>query len=172
MIHEGVELSSPIAGKGSSKIFQKYGLREKEYLLFVGTVQPRKNLIALIHAFAQQQAASLEVNGVNQLVIAGSIGWMAEDILAAPAIFGVADKVVFTGRVNDSDLRAIYSGAMAYVQPSITEGFGLPILESMAAGIPVVTSDGGALPEIVGNAGIVVKLDSNFISTLSKSTPK
>lgn len=172
VIHEGVEISTQSDVLESSKLMQKFGLREKEYLLFVGTVQPRKNLAALIEAFARLKSDSLEVNGVNKLVIAGGIGWMADEILAAPAKFGVEDKVIFTGRVNDADLRALYLGAMAYVQPSITEGFGLPILEAMFAGIPVISSDGGALPEIVGSAGVVVKLNSGFVDGLARAIQK
>jgi glycosyltransferase involved in cell wall biosynthesis len=83
---------------------------------------------------------------------------MSEEIYATPGKVGIEDEVIFTGRVSDPDVAALYQGALCYVQPSITEGFGLPILEAMAWGIPVVSSDGGALPEVVGEAGLVLPL--------------
>lgn len=132
-----------------------------KYILFVGTVQPRKNLVALIEAFSHTD--------LDKLVIAGGVGWMAEEILQAPSKFGVQEKVVFTGRVSDPELRKLYLGALMYVQPSITEGFGLPVLEAMNHGVPVITSDGGALSEIVGQAGMIVKLKTDFVGELTKT---
>ena len=133
-----------------------YALHDKKYILFVGTVQPRKNLVALVEAFSQFSKKYSDY----KLVIAGGIGWMAREILSAPNRYDVQEKVVFTGRVSDSQLHALYLGASVYVQPSITEGFGLPILEAMNMGVPVISSDGGALPEVVGDAGIIVKISN------------
>lgn len=132
-----------------------------KYILFVGTIQPRKNLVALIQAFSQTD--------LDKLVIAGGIGWETEEILRAPGKFGVQEKVVFTGRITDLELQKLYLGASLYVQPSITEGFGLPVLEAMASGVPVISSDGGALPEVVDEAGVVVKLNSHFVSALARA---
>lgn len=132
-----------------------------KYILFVGTIQPRKNLVALIEAFAK--------SGLEKLVIAGGVGWGADEILRAPGEFGVQEKVIFTGRVTDSELQELYEGASLYVQPSITEGFGLPVLEAMKSGVVVVSSDGGALKEIVGAAGVIVKLKGDFVSELAKA---
>lgn len=129
--------------------------------MFVGTVQPRKNLVALVEAFSRTD--------LDKLVIAGSIGWEAEEILQAPSKFGVQEKVVFTGRVSDPELHRLYLGALMYVQPSITEGFGLPVLEAMNHGAPVITSDGGALSEIVGEAGVIVKLKPDFVKELARA---
>lgn len=162
VIHEGVVASAPCHSDTVS--LQKCGLEYKKYVLFVGSVQPRKNLVALIESFSLVAKKYPEL----KLVIAGGIGWMAEDVLRAPSRYGVQDKVIFTGRISDPELSELYLGALVYVQPSITEGFGLPVLEAMASGVPVISSDGGALPEVIGNkAGVVVKLGDNFASRLS-----
>lgn len=137
VIHEGIDIKR---FKNSQRV-SKY----TNYILFVGTVQPRKNLVRLIEAFSKLQDKKIN------LLIAGKLGWLYNDILAAPRRFGVEDRVVFFGRVSDSDLVSLYKGARLFVLPSITEGFGLPILEAQAAGIPVVCSERGALPEVAGN---------------------
>ena len=124
---------------------------EHKYLLFVGTIQPRKNLQRLIEAFAILKAQ----NPMLKLVIAGKLGWMYDEVLAAPKKWGVEDKVVFTGYINEAERNSLLRNALVYIQSSITEGFGLPVLEAMAAGIPVVSSNGGALAEIVGDAGLL-----------------
>ncbi len=126
------------------KVKRKYGVGEK-YLLFVGSLQPRKNLPFLVEVFAKLKQKYSDL----QLVLAGGKGWMYEEIFKAPRRFGVEGEVIFPGRVSDEELACLLQGAEIYVQPSITEGFGLPVLEAMAAGCPVVSSDGGALPELV-----------------------
>jgi glycosyltransferase involved in cell wall biosynthesis len=135
------------------QIRHKYGL-EKDYILFVGTVQPRKNLVRLIEAFAK-----LDSN--QQLVIAGKLGWMYDEILAAPKKLNVSNRVRLVGRVEDPDMAAIYKGASLFILPSLMEGFGLPILEAMNFGVPVITSDRGALPEVAGKAALVVNPESS-----------
>lgn len=137
---------------------EKYGLQNKKYILFVGTIQPRKNLVALIKAFSQLHLRLRGDMAQTKLVIAGGVGWMAREVFEAVKVYGVTERVVFTGRISAADLEVMYRGAALYVQPSITEGFGLPILEAMQRGVPVVSSDGGALPEVVGGAGMIVKL--------------
>jgi glycosyltransferase involved in cell wall biosynthesis len=156
MIWEGVETGIPASrrfGESANQIYRRYGVGKKQYVLFMGTIQPRKNLSALILAFAQA-----ELPADYKLVISGAVGWMAAEVLALPRVLGIQDRVIFTGRVDEETLQALYQGAAVYVQPSWTEGFGLPILEAMRAGVPVVTSDGGALPEVVGDAGVIVPL--------------
>lgn len=163
VIHEGVEWRGREEKRGVHETLSRYALQEKKYLLFVGTVQPRKNLVALIRAFAQLSTD----NASYKLVIAGGIGWMAEAVLSAPLRYGVQERVVFTGRVSQGELAALYNNAVLYVQPSLTEGFGLPVLEAMASRVPVIVSDGGALPEVVGAAGIVVMLSLHFVRDLA-----
>lgn len=155
VIHEGVDLDSRReVSVDSAMTLDKYGLKDKKYILFVGTIQPRKNLVVLVEAFSQ----FVIDNPDYKLVIAGKTGWMADEVFKSPSRYGVQEKVVFTGRVSDSVLQVLYHHARVYVQPSLTEGFGLPLLEAMQAGVSIVTSDGGALSEVLGDAGVIVPL--------------
>jgi glycosyltransferase involved in cell wall biosynthesis len=124
------------------------------YLLYVGTVQPRKNLERLIDAFALV-AGRPELVGV-QLVIAGGRGWLSEGIERRAAAHGLANRVHLSGYLPDEDLPALLSGALAFVFPSLYEGFGMPVLEAMACGAPVLTSDTSSLPEVAGDAALLV----------------
>jgi glycosyltransferase involved in cell wall biosynthesis len=130
----------------------KYGI-EGRYILFVGTLEPVKNLTRLVDAFALARDRS----GIEpSLVVAGQKGWLSTDLYARIERLGLADQVVFTGYVPDSDLPALYSGADAFVLPSLYEGFGLPVLEAFACGTPVITSNVSSLPEIAENAALLV----------------
>lgn len=134
-----------------------YGLTDA-YLLYVGTLHPRKNLARLVQAFAQvltSQSADSPPNNL-QLVLAGQKGWLYDEIFAQVRRLGLADRVVFTGYVPDDDLPALLSGALAFVFPSLYEGFGLPVLEAMACGTPVIGADASCTPEVVGDAGLLV----------------
>lgn len=142
IIYEGIDIKRFKNNQSVSKY--------TNYILFVGTVQPRKNLVRLIEAFSNLQDKKIT------LLIAGKLGWLYEDIIEAPCRFGVEDRVVFLGRVSDSKLVSLYKEARLFILPSITEGFGLPILEAQAAGIPVVCSRRGALPEVAGNGAFFV----------------
>ncbi len=121
-----------------------------QYILSVGTLQPRKNYARLIEAFGQLKDKDVT------LVIVGKKGWLFDEILAAPAKFGIADRVKFLDYVGDAELGRLYDGAVAFALPSLYEGFGLPVLEAMAHGIPAVVSRTSSLPEIAGDAGIYV----------------
>jgi glycosyltransferase involved in cell wall biosynthesis len=123
------------------------GLRD-EYFLFVGTREPRKNLARLLAAYARVA----EARDAPDLVIAGSRGWLADDLTARVGSLGIADRVRWLVGVAPAELPALYAGAVALVLPSLYEGFGLPVLEAMACGTPVVCSDAGALPEVAGGA--------------------
>lgn len=130
------------------------------YILFVGTVQPRKNLEMLIAAFA----SALSTSGFDcTLVIAGKLGWDYQSILRAPERFGVKDRVNFLGYAPKADLPALYSGASVFTFPSLFEGFGLPILEALACRCPVIASSIEPHKEILGNhldiveAGVLLK---------------
>lgn len=145
VVHEGVrqEARNSKLEVQKDEILGKYGFKRNSYILFVGTVQPRKNLVRLIEAFARLGDRGLK------LVVAGKLGWQYEDVLEASKKFGVANRVTFTGYINDADRYILLQNAIVYVQPSLTEGFGLPILEAMAAGVAVAAADVGAMPEIV-----------------------
>lgn len=154
VIYEGVDRIF-FKRQSKSKILQilsKYGIK-KPYILFVGTVQPRKNLIRLIKAYAM--LTDTKYSNID-LIIAGKLGWLYQNILKAPKRYQVEDRVKFIGRVQDADLPALYTGAELFVLPSITEGFGLPVLEAQASGCPVVTTAVGAPKEIGGEAVVAV----------------
>ncbi len=128
-----------------------YGLPET-YLLYVGTIEPRKNLTRLLHAWEPLYLAK----EAPPLAIAGKRGWLAEDFYAALEASPAREGVLFTGFVADDDLPALYSGAMAFVFPSLYEGFGLPPLEALACGAPVLCSNTSSLPEVVGDAALTM----------------
>lgn len=129
------------------EVRQRYGLPER-YLLTVGTIEPRKNLARLLEACIPLFAANL----VDSLVIVGKEGWLYEDLFRQMAAFVYRERVHRLGYVAEADLPAIYGGALLTVQPSLYEGFGLPMLEAMACGSPVCASHVSSLPEVGGDA--------------------
>lgn len=146
---------SPVSERGQEKIFTKYGIA-RHFILSVGTVQPRKNYVRLIEAFARFLTQNKQKFGEIQLVIIGKKGWLYERIFEAPKKFGIEGRVAFLDFVPDSDLPAFYRQALCFALPSLYEGFGLPVLEAMAYKCPVVVSNISSLPEIAGKAGIYV----------------
>ena len=135
----------------AERIRARYGLDGQPYVLSVGTVQPRKNYVRLIRAFTRLQTCKL---ADLQLLIAGSRGWLYQDILAEAEKHD--DRVRFLGFVDDADLPALYRHAALFAFPSLYEGFGFPVLEAMACGVPVVCSNGSSLPEVAGDAALLV----------------
>jgi glycosyltransferase involved in cell wall biosynthesis len=126
---------------------KKFGIA-KPYILFVGTIQPRKNIAKLI------EAVSLLKEKQVQLVVVGKKGWLWEEILAAPEKFKIADRVKFLDFVTNEDLPILYKNALCFVLPSLYEGFGLPVLEAMKFGCPTVISNVSSLPEVGGDASL------------------
>jgi glycosyltransferase involved in cell wall biosynthesis len=133
----------------------RYGL-QAPYVLYVGSLQPRKNLARLIQAFARCLSYSKEMPEQLMLAIAGSPAWLADSILREPARLGIAERVRFLGYVDPADLAALLSGATAFVFPSLYEGFGFPVLEAQACGVPVLTSNTSSLPEAAGEGAWLV----------------
>lgn len=131
---------------------QKYGL-SFPFVLYVGTIEPRKNLVRLLRAFTQLK---LRHRTEYRLVLAGSLGWLYQDVLREFDELAAGETVVFLGRVPDVDLPALYSLCDLFVFPSLYEGFGLPPLEAMACGKPVVCSNTSSLPEVVGDVGVLI----------------
>lgn len=129
----------------------KYHITEK-YILFVGTLQPRKNIEKLIEAFSFVVKKHNDIS----LVIVGKPGWLYESILAAPKKFGIEKAVKFVSFVPDEDLADFYKNAICYILPSLYEGFGLPVLEAMSHECPVITSNISSLPEAGGDAALYV----------------
>jgi len=142
----------PVRDEGTIEAVKaKYNIAG-HYILFVGTLQPRKNLTRLIEAFSNIQHPTSNI----QLVIAGKKGWLYHDIFRQVEKLGLGEGVVFTGYVPEGDLPALMSGARLFVFPSLYEGFGLPVLEAMACGVPVVCSNASSLPEVAGDAAVLV----------------
>ena len=155
VVYHGVdERFQPQDAAHASAVARRYGI-DSPYLLFVSTVQPRKNVARLIEAFAIARA-SLGPRCPLRLVLAGKRGWMTEQIERRAAELGVEQEVSFIGYVRDADLPALLSGALGYVVPSLYEGFGMTALEAMACGTPVLASNTSSLPEVVGDAGLLV----------------
>jgi alpha-1,3-rhamnosyl/mannosyltransferase len=123
----------------------------ERYFLFVGTLEPRKNVLGLLDAFSSLAPAE---RAANPLLIAGAWGWKADRIREALAERRLADHVRLLGYTHDEQLAALYSGCTGLLWPTLYEGFGLPPLEAMACGAPVVVSDVASLPEVVGDAGV------------------
>ncbi len=121
-----------------------------EYLLYVGTIEPRKNLTRLLRVWEPLYLAGK----VPPLVICGRRGWLTGDFFTAWENSPAKDGILFTGYIQDYDLPAIYTGATALVFPSLCEGFGLPPLEAMSCGTPVICSNTSSLPEVVGEAAL------------------
>ena len=136
-----------------AEVQARYGIAA-HYVLYVGTLQPRKNLARLIEAFARAAAAPAFA-GI-QLVLAGKKGWLYDDLFAQVERMGLAGRVIFPGYIDDADLPALLSGAPAFVFPSLYEGFGIPVLEAGACGVPVITSNTSSLPEVAGDAALLV----------------
>jgi glycosyltransferase involved in cell wall biosynthesis len=160
----------PIPRSGDrARLKERYGVGDEPYVLSLGTVQPRKNYVRLIRAFAraneERPLATQPPRSADsrmRLLIAGGRGWLYEDI------FVEADKhdyVRLLGFVDDEDLPALYRGAALFAFPSLYEGFGLPVLEAMACGVPVVCSNTSSLPEVAGDAALLVNpLDVDGLS--------
>ena len=159
---------------------KKYKI-SSDYIIFVGTLQPRKNLERLLEAFkilvhsspfdfAQGRQFTVHRNKktVNRkpitdnllLVIVGKKGWLYDSIFKKVKTLGLQNKVIFTDYVSDTDLPVLISGARAYVLPSLWEGFGIPVIEAQACGVPVVVSNTSSLPEIVGANSLTPEVKS------------
>jgi glycosyltransferase involved in cell wall biosynthesis len=130
----------------------KYPLPE-EFILFVGTIEPRKNIGTLLRAYRRLRDDYKHTAG---LVLAGSVGWLADQVFEDVEQLGLKDHVTFLGRVENGNLVYLYNLARCLAHPAYYEGFGLTPLEAMACGTPVVTSNGSALPEVVGDAALMV----------------
>ena len=146
----------PLSDSAVAEFRRRRGLPEA-FFLYVGTLEPRKNLSTLIHAYASFKRSA---SAVRKLVLAGGKGWLYESLFAEVKELGVQQDVIFPGYVPEDELPYWYNAAEVFVYPSLYEGFGLPPLEAMACGTPVVVSNASSLPEVVGNAGHLVPPDS------------
>ena len=136
-----------------ARVRDRYKLPER-YVLYVGRLQPRKNLVRLVHAFERLVAAHPELT--HGLVIAGASGWMQDEIHEAIVRSPVSARIIQTGYVEEADLPEVMAAADVLALVSLWEGFGLPLLEAMQAGAAVLTSNCSSMPEVTGDAGVVV----------------
>lgn len=152
VVYEGVnERFRPAPAQDVAHVRQVYALPE-HFILSLGTIEPRKNLTALLEAYRHL----LDRGSDLRLVIAGLKGWLYRGFFQRLHELGLEDHVVFPGFVREADLPALYSAADLFVFPSLYEGFGLPVLEAMACGTAVVSSNAASLPEVAGDAALMV----------------
>lgn len=130
---------------------RKYNIKD-EYFLYLGTVEPRKNLERLIEAYS---IFIKDCNNPPKLVMAGGNGWLNSSIYSKADELGISQNVIFTDYIDSADLRPLMCGAMAFLFPSVYEGFGMPPLEAMSCGVPVLVSSSASLPEVVGDCAVI-----------------
>ena len=157
VVHNGVsEAFHPVAAEEVAAFRQRRGLPPR-FILFLGTLEPRKNIVRLLEAFAQwAKTAGRDMGDTVKLVVAGAKGWYFERIFARATELGLTNEVLFPGFLPAPELPWWYRAAECFVYPSLYEGFGLPVLEAMACGTPVITSSASSLPEVAGDAAITV----------------
>ena len=143
----------PIVASEIQPVLTKYGLLHDGYILYVGNIEPRKNLVRLVQAYSL-----LKDRGTfrHPLILCGGRGWKNKEVYDCVQQLSLENEVKFIGYVPDEDLSFLMSGATLFVYPSLYEGFGLPPLEAMACGTPVVTSSSSSIPEVVGDAALMV----------------
>jgi len=174
VIHHGVKIETPPANTAES--LQSFNLESKKYFLYVGTLEPRKNIPAIIEAFHEWihtpdsfETGSWDSKNDFKLVIAGKKGWFYETIFETVIRLQIEDRVVFTGYVEEDVKQTLLSNAFMFIYPSFYEGFGLPVLEAMAYGIPVITGNTSSLPEVAGDAAILISpTETNEIADAMK----
>ena len=165
VIYEGVTNNfKPRSSEIVAKKLKKYNLPPNGYILSVGTIEPRKNIQSLLHAY-MNLPDSLKTQW--PLVIVGMDGWKNREIFKKMENLAAKGELQILDYVSDEILPYIYAGASLFVYPSLYEGFGLPPLEAMACGVPVIVSNKASLPEVVGKAGIIV--DPEDIGLLTKT---
>lgn len=146
----------PLSEEATRLTLSRLGLVHGRYGLCVSTLEPRKRIDALIHAYERLSQTSRDT---FPLVIVGGLGWLGTALQEQIERASRQGWLRYIGYVEEADLPAIYSGARAFFYPSLYEGFGLPVLEAMSCGIPVLTSDCSSLPEVAGDAGLLVNPD-------------
>jgi len=154
-----------LAASGIRRVKEKYGLNA-EFVLFVGTIEPRKNLSRLVSAFA----TVCDKHSALLLVIAGMKGWMYDGLLEMVKDLNLQSRVIFTGFVPEEEKPFLIAAAKVFAYPSLYEGFGIPVLEALACGIPTVTSNVSSLPEVAGDAALTI--DPCSVTELSSALEK
>ena len=160
LAYDANQFNQDIPQKDVRRVVQKYSIVD-DYVLYLGTLKPSKNIAGLIEAFSVVSAHQPQIS----LVIAGKKGWMYESIFNKVEELGLTGKVIFTDFVPEEDKPELIAGAKVFVLPSFWEGFGLDALNAMASGVPVVASNVGSIPEVVGAAGKLI--DPNSIDSIA-----
>lgn len=172
VIHSGI---SPVFRRIDISDHRLHEVQEKyrlpnEFILYFGTIEPRKNITGLIKAFTNLRKLNFRRFGDStsvKLVIAGEKGWLADDVYRASRSSSFRDDILFTGFVREEDKAYLYNLARLFVYPSFFEGFGFPPLEAMKCGVPVITSHTSSFPEVMGGAALMI--DPNNIHELSEA---
>lgn len=154
VVHSGLTRLSGFQSKEAFSSFAKAHQIDRPYALFVGTLEPRKNLARLLEAFARLPE---ETRNNILLVIAGGQGWRLGNLNTFVAQLGIEPSVRLTGYISDVDLAGLYANARFLAMPSLYEGFGFPIIEANAAGVPVLTSDSSSMPEVAGDSALLIE---------------
>jgi glycosyltransferase involved in cell wall biosynthesis len=152
VIYEAAAAPQIIDAEQMNAVRTRHGLH-RPYALFVGTIQPRKNVARLVQAYAwlyRNTAVGWD------LVFAGAPGWLSDALYEEAAALGLSEQIHFLGFVPDIELPALLKGAHFFAFPSLFEGFGLPVLEAQSYGVPVLTSNNSSLPEVAGDAALLV----------------
>ncbi len=152
VVHEAAAPPPPADAAAEARVRTRLNLR-RPYALFVGSIQPRKNLVRLAQAYARLHAAGL---ADFDLVLAGGDGWKAQPIHAAIAALGLPQQIHLPGYLPEPERAALLQGARLFCYPSLAEGFGLPLLEAHHVGVPVMTSNNSSLPEVAGEGALLV----------------
>ncbi len=158
VIYHGFECQSTVNNQQSTinsqqitdAVLIKYSLEAKKYLLYVGAIQPRKNIATLLQAFAAERAHHIDM----KLVLAGEKAWLWKETMEAIERHPFREDIIVTGTIPFSDISALYASAKMFIFPSLYEGFGIPVLEAMAAGVPVICADNSSLPEVGADAAL------------------
>lgn len=162
-IHTDITVIPPAADKdiffqaeefSIQKMRETYGINKK-YVLSICTLEPRKNLKLLLQAYSRLK----DPHGY-ELVLAGRMGWLSDDLMDYIKGLDIEKNVILTGYVPREDLAPLYSGAEVFAYPSVYEGFGMPVLEAIQCGCPVIASDSSSIPEVTGDAGILVPVNN------------
>jgi len=157
VIHLGVTAGEPVTQTQESAHLNAFGLKEKHYCLYVGTLEPRKNITGIVEAFSRIRDAGKLPDEDYKLVIAGGKGWFYESIFDTVKTLGLDSRVVFTGYVTEEVKQVLLKYAGFFIYPSYYEGFGLPVLEAMVYGVPVITGNVSSLPEVAGDAALLIE---------------
>jgi len=151
VVHNGYDSETFNTNNANKSLLDNWNLKIENYILFLGTIQPRKNVMRLVQAYHLLKEEGYK----GKLVIAGNIGWLAEETLKVIKNSKYSRDIILTGYISDEVRKALYSYCTVYILPSLYEGFGVPAIEAMACGAPVAVANNSSLPEVVGDSGVL-----------------